>query len=104
MSAKKTPLQVVNEEHGGKEKLVDSIIGLVEKGDEDKDELKQRLLTSSNKKLIRLLGTLKTVHDQYGSRAKLAEAVAAAKGRAKDADYVRKLGTYASTRLLGMMP
>src|SRR4029078_327505 len=44
MNAKKTPLMVVNDEHGGKTKLVDKIMGLIERDeDEDKDSLKARL-------------------------------------------------------------
>jgi hypothetical protein len=102
MSPKKTPLQMVNEHHGGKEKLVDKIVGLMET-DEDKGELKQKLLTAANSKLLRLAGALETVKSKYGTHAKLAEAVAAERGRAKDADYVRKLGEYTSTRLLDMV-
>ena len=102
MSAKKTPLQIVNERHGGKEKLVDTIVDLTQ-SDEDKGELKQRLLTAANSKLLRLAQTLETVKTKYGSQAKLVETIAASQGRTKDGDYVRKLGSYTATRLLGMV-
>ncbi len=98
--AMKTPLQTVNEQHGGKEKLVDKLMGLIEKGEQEAEELKARLLSASNKKLLRLLRITETIRQKYGSADKLAEAVAAALGRAKDSDYVRRLGEYSPAKLL----
>ena len=49
MSANKGPLADVNEQ-GGKEKLVDRIMGMIDRGEEDAESLKQRLLAASNKK------------------------------------------------------
>lgn len=102
MSPSKTPMQKVNEDHGGKEKLVDRILGLIERAEEGESDLKQRLLAVSNRKLLRLAETWQVVKDKYGSKDKLTEAVAQALGRAKDADYVRKLGEYTPGRLLDM--
>ena len=100
--AMKTPLQTVNEAHGGKEKLVDKVMGLIEKGGEEADVLRQRLLSASNKKLLRLLRISETVRQKYGSAEKLAAVVANALGRAKDNDYVKKLGEFSPARLLDM--
>ena len=100
MNGKKTPLQVVNEEHGGKTKLVDKIVGLIDRGDEDKDSLKTRLLKASNKKLLRLAAVSATIRDKYGSTDKLAEAVAQKLNRAKDSDFVRRLSGSTPARLL----
>ena len=50
----KTPLLQVKEQHGGKEKLVDKLLGLLERGEESKDEFRLRLLGASNAKLLRL--------------------------------------------------
>lgn len=97
---KKTPLQQVNEEHGGKAKLVDKLVGLID-GD-DKDSLKGRLAAASNQKLLRLLKVSETVKSKFGSPDKLAEAVAGQLGRAKDSDYVKKLGAYTPAKLLDM--
>src|SRR5215813_15522203 len=88
MNAKKTPLQQVNEDHGGKTKLVDSILGLVDIGDEDKDEAKARLLKASNKKLLRLQANSAAIQERYGSVEKLVHSVAEKLGRVKDADFV----------------
>ena len=103
MSAKKTPLQQVNEDHGGKGKLVDAIVGLVESGEETAEELKARLLKASNQKLLRLQAVATTIKDKYGSPAKLADAVADKLGRAKDSDFVARLGRYSPARLLDMV-
>jgi len=103
MSPNKTPLATVNEEHGGKEKLVEKIMGLLERGEEEKDDLKRRLLAASNRKLLRLAGIAELVKQKYGGKEKLAEAVGQAYGRIKDKDYVRRLGEYTPGRLLDMV-
>jgi hypothetical protein len=102
MSGNKTPLQVVNEQHGGKEKLVDKLVGLIEKGEEGAEDIKERLRTVSNQKLLRLLEVAETVKEKYGSTEKLTQVVADALGRAKDADYVKRLSSYSPARLLDL--
>jgi hypothetical protein len=101
MNAKKTPLAQVNEEHGGKAKLVDKVLGLIDT-DEDRDTLKARLTKASNKKLLRLLAITGAVKEKFGSAEKLASAVADRMGRAKDSDFVKRLGRYTPGRLLDM--
>jgi hypothetical protein len=103
MNAKKTPLQVVNDEHGGKNKLVDKVVGLVEAGDEDKDSLRTRLLKSSNKKLLRLAAVSQTIRDKYGSTEKLVDAVAQKLNRSKDSDFVRRLASFTPAKLLDLV-
>ena len=101
----KTPLER-QKEHGSKEKLVDKVIGLlgsINKSDEDKDELKARLLAASNKKLLRLLEVGVEIKDKYGNLEKLAEAAAKALGRAKDAPYVASLKGLTPARLLDVV-
>lgn len=98
----KTPLQSVNELHGGKEKLVNKLMDVLEKGVEDAEVVRQRLLSASNKKLVRLLRVTETIRKKYGSAEKLAAAIANAIGKAKDVDYVRKLGEFSPAKLLDM--
>ena len=98
---KKTPLTRVNDEHGGKEKLVDAIVDAVERGDEDKASLKKRLLAASNSKLMRLLQTAQKVKE-LGGKDKLLEAVAEKHGKAKDKDYRARLEGYTIGRLLDL--
>jgi hypothetical protein len=98
-----SPLARVKEEFGGKDKLVDKIVGLLgSTGDEPKDELRKRLLGAANRKLIRLHDKASSLK-QHGGHDKLADAAAAGLGRSKDKDYVQKLGTYSSGRLLDMV-
>jgi hypothetical protein len=98
-----SPLARVKEEFGGKDKLVDKIVGLLgSTDDEPKEELRKRLLGAANRKLIRLHEVAASLK-QHGGHDKLADAAAAGIGRAKDKDYVAKLGTYTSGRLLDMV-
>jgi DNA integrity scanning protein DisA with diadenylate cyclase activity len=103
MSVKETPLAKMKRLHGGKEKLVDSLVDdLAKESEESKDELKQRLMSVSNSKLLRLSRIQQQVREKYGSKDKLVDAVSAAKGKSKDQDYVTKLHTYSISRLLDM--
>jgi hypothetical protein len=99
MSTKKSPLALVNETFGGKDKLVEKLVGLLE-SDESKDDLRKRLLAVANGKLLHLHEVASMVREKYGSRDKLLSAAASALGRAKDKDYVAKLGTFSTAKLL----
>jgi hypothetical protein len=105
-TAKKSPLARTKDEQESKEKLVDHLIGLlgqITKSDEDKDTLKARLLAASNKKLLRLYEVSGEIKSKFGSVEKLAEGVAGALGRAKDAPYVAKLKTFAPGKLFDLL-
>jgi hypothetical protein len=95
--SQKSPLETVNEKFGGKDKLVDKLVGLLE-ADESKDELRKRLLAVANKKLLRLHRVASTVRETYGSREKLLDA--AISTRAKDKDFRTRLESYSSSRLV----
>jgi hypothetical protein len=99
---KKSPLAQVKDDFGGKDKLVDKIVGVLDAGDESKDELRKRLLGVANRKLIRL-HAVATKTKQVGGHDKLAAATADKLGRAKDKDYVTKLEDYSNGRLIDMM-
>src|SRR5262245_43585250 len=96
------PLARVKEEFGGKDKLVDKIVGVLDSGDESKDELRKRLLGVSNTKLIRLF-SVATKTKQAGGHDKLVATTAEKLNRAKDKDYVAKLDEYSNGRLLDMV-
>jgi hypothetical protein len=102
MAVKKSPLARVKEEFGGKDKLVDKIVGVLDSGDEGKDELRKRLLGVDNTKLIRLHGVA-TRTKQAGGHDKLAAATAEKLGRAKDKDYVAKLESFSNGKLIDIM-
>src|SRR6185503_10146723 len=98
----KSPLAQVKDDFGGKDKLVDKIVGVLEAGDQSKDELRKRLLGVANRKLIRL-HAVATQTKQLGGHDKLASATADKQGRPKDKDYVAKLETLSNGRLIDMM-
>src|SRR4051794_20704216 len=99
---KKSPLSRVKDEFGGKDKLVDKIVGVLDSGDESKDDLRKRLLGVANRKLVRLHATA-TRTKQEGGHEKLAASAAEKLGRAKDKDYVTKLETFSNGRLVDML-
>ena len=99
---KLSPLARVKEEFGGKDKLVDKIVGVLDSGDESKDELRKRLLGVSNTKLIRLF-SVATRTKQAGGHDKLVATTAEKLKRAKDKDYVAKLEDFSNGRLLDML-
>lgn len=100
--ATKSPLARVKEEFGGKDKLVDKIVALLGSGDEPKDEMRRRLLGAANSKLVRLHGVATQVKD-LGGRDQLATVTAQELGRGKDKDYVTKLDTFSSGKLIDIL-
>ena len=96
------PLAIVKAKFEKKDKLVDVLVGLLSKETEEpKDDLRKRLLGASNSKLLKLHDAASTVKDKFGgSRASLVEATATAQGKAKDKDYVGKLESFSSARLI----
>jgi hypothetical protein len=99
---KQSPLARVKEEFGGKDKLVDKIVGVLDSGDESKDELRKRLLGVANSKLIRLF-SVATKTKQVGGHDKLVSSTAEKLNRAKDKDYVAKLDEMSDGRLLDVL-
>lgn len=99
---KLSPLARVKEEFGGKDKLVDKIVGVLDSGDESKDELRKRLLGVSNTKLVRLF-SVATRTKQAGGHDKLVATTAEKLKRAKDKDYVAKLDDFSNGRLLDIL-
>ena len=99
---KKSPLSRVKDEFGGKDKLVDKIVGILDSGDESKEDLRKRLLGVANGKLIRLHGVA-TRTKAAGGHDKLAAATADKLKHGKDKDYVAKIGEYSNARLLDML-
>ena len=97
--SRKSPLAQVNETFGGKDKLVDKLVTLVE-SDESKEDLRKRLLGVANGKLLHLHEVASMVKEKYGSRDKLLGAAAQALGRTKDKDYLAKLESYSTAKLL----
>jgi hypothetical protein len=102
MSAK-GPLALVNESFGGKDKLVEKLVGLIgSSAEESKDDLRKRLLGVANKKLLRLQKAAAIVKEKYGSRDKLVADTATAMGRPGDAKLTARLDGYSAPRLVAI--
>jgi hypothetical protein len=97
-----SPLARVKQEFGGKDKLVDKIVGLLDAGDESKDDLRKRLLGAANRKLIRLHSVATQVKGA-GGRDQIAAAAAQELGKGKDKDYIAKLTTFSSGKLVDIL-
>jgi hypothetical protein len=99
--SQKSPLEKVNDDFGGKDKLVEKLVGLLE-SDESKEDLRKRLLSVANKKLLRLHRVASAVRERYGSRDKLLEQTVTVIGRPKDKDIRTRLEGLSTSRLLDM--
>lgn len=98
---KKSPLSVTKERFTSKEKLVEAVEKLAT--DElwiDRLSGAKGLAHVSNAKLVRLHEILSQVKRDFGSRAKLIDAILALEKRVKDAGYKTRLEGFPLPRLL----
>ena len=96
---KKSPLQLVNEKYGGRSGLVDQIMPLLETKD---DDIRSRLMGTSNRKLLRIHETGNQVQSKFGSRKNLVEKVIELhylKGKADDG-FLKRINEASLKRLL----
>jgi hypothetical protein len=100
--SQKSPLAIVNETFGAKDKLVDKLVGLLDRGDESKDDLRKRLSSAANSKLLNLHTVASAVKDKYGSHDALVAQVAKSLGRSKDKSFVERLAAYSDARLVDL--
>lgn len=95
-----SPLARVKSKFGGKKELVSQIKALATGelwANEASDE--KALGSISNAKLLHLFDTLTEAKSRFGSRDKLIDAVIAAEGRTKDADYRKHFSGWSVARL-----
>ena len=88
--------------YGSKDKLISSIVGTVKQDGESDEDAVARLKSVSNQKLMRMGEVAKKVTDR-GGREKVVAAIGAAMGRAKDSDYLTKLGSFSNGRLMDVL-
>lgn len=91
---KKSPLALVNENHGSKEKLVEALVSLpdgVLDRPEDKGAWKEQLQKAANSKLLKLFETGSAVAKRFGNKEKLVDTLLDFQRRGKDADFRAKL-------------
>ena len=100
----KSPLAIIKDKFGGKEKLVAELEKLT-KGDDlwvSRLNASKGLAHVSNAKLLRLHATFSAVKEKFGTRAKLIDAIADLEKRTKDEGYKTRLGAYPVPRLWDM--
>ncbi len=99
---KTTPLQQVKGRFGDKAKLVAAVLELAtsELWLEGRLNEQKGLAKVSNSKLIRLHSALTRTKEQFGTRAKLIDAILVAEKRVKDEGYQRRLEAFPTPRLL----
>ena len=99
----KSPLSIVNETFGAKDKLVDKLVAMLDRDEEPKDELRKRLLAAGNSKLLKLHRVATTVKEKFGSRDKLVAQAAALLGKGKDKNFLARLERQSDACLLDMI-
>ena len=98
---KLTPLEQVRKDHGSKEELVRKLLPVLEpRQDETDEEFELRILTTSNKKLLRLHQVSETIKARFGSKKDLVKAIVEKKFPTGNEPYETKLMTRRPTQLL----
>ncbi len=100
---RKSPLQIVKEQHGSKADLITKLAGLIdaEEGESD-DDHKRRLRNVSNAKLLHLLDIGERAK-AAGGRDGLVKKVLELKGQTKDHEYADALKTKSLGNLLDLV-
>lgn len=96
----KSPLAVMKEKFGDKEKLVAAVEKLT--GEDlwvSRTNKEKGLAHVSNAKLLRLHETFSAVKEKFGTRAKLIEAILEVEKRVKDEGYKQHLSAFPVPRL-----
>lgn len=100
---RKTPLQIVKEQHGSKPDLINKVVGLINPMDgESDDDHKRRLRNVSNAKLLHLLDIGERAK-AAGGRDGLVAKVLELKGQSKDHEYGDALKKKSIGNLLDMV-
>ena len=99
----KSPLSLVNETFGAKDKLVDKLVALLDRDEEPKAELRKQLLVAANSKLLNLHRVATAVKERYGSREKLVAQAGSLLGHSKDKDFLARLDNQSDARLLDLV-
>ena len=99
---KESPMQTVKRLYGSKDKLVDSIVSAAKEVGDSASDAKERLATVSNQKLLRIAEVSRTVKEKYGNRDKMTSVLADAVGKAKDSDYLEKVRSFSTAKLLDL--
>jgi hypothetical protein len=102
--ARKSPLSIVKDKFGDKDKLVEAVQAFmtddlwVKRTAADRGK-ERGIEYVSNAKLLRLHATFSEVKEKFGTRQKLIDAVAELEKRAGDAGYKKRLEAFPVPRL-----
>lgn len=100
--AKQSPLQIVKDKYGSKEKLVDAVVALVDRDEgETEDEHRKRLKYVSNAKLLHLVSLAERAK-ALGGRDGMIAKVLELKGQPKDHEYADRLKRMELGRLVDL--
>jgi len=102
MAGNETPLAAMKRIYGSKDKLVEAAVKALAELGEEADAVRERLRTSSNQKLMRLVDVAGEIKKGWGNRDKLVKAVVEAVGKAKDSDFVARVEALPLPRLLDL--
>lgn len=102
-----TPHQTVKKNFESRAKLVEQLVGMVDKqhGDATPEQVKSRLMGLPNKKLVRLYQVEQKVREKFGTREKMVAHIVDARKKAgltADATFQKVLDGYTKARLLDM--
>ncbi len=94
-------MQIVREQFGSREKLVSAIMPLLETKD---DDVRSKLMGTSNKKLIRIHETAVQMNDKFGSRKNLVEKITELRygKNTPDDGFLKRVNEASAKRLLDM--
>lgn len=102
-----TPLQKVKKNFENRAKLIDELAKMLDKqhGDASDADVKKRLKSLTNLRLLRLYDVEQRVRERFGSRDALVDAIVKARqeaGLTADDAFRTKLASYGKARLLDM--
>ncbi len=102
--SKKSPLQIVNDEHGSKEELAKKVFDLLDKPEdaEEAADLEYNVQTMSNRKLLRLWNAYQVLESEFGSKQSLVDKITVATFPGGNDDYQAKLESFTVPKLLDL--
>ena len=101
---KRSPLQIVQDEHGSKPQLAKKVFELLDhpEDEDERYELEYRVQTMSNRKLLRLWNAHQVMEEQFGSKDELVDAIVDEKFSGGNDDYADKISSFTVPRLLDL--
>ncbi len=103
MRFRQPPMQIVKEQFGSKDKLIETVAELVGKDKDEISDLKESLRGSANAKLLRLHERMTEIQQRWGGVDELVEEILSRLKRTRDEEYRESLLRKSPGRLLDLM-